>query len=177
MKEEIWKPVIGYEKLYEVSDLGRVRSVDRFVHHGLTRIKKMKGRVLKPSLVAGYPAVSLSKNGKPTKLYVHRLVLTAFDFIEGCETLQVRHGDDTTTNCCLDNLSWGTAQDNADDRIKRDRVPMGSELPQHKLVEEQIPRIRELLAKGVYIRDVAEMFGVNPGTIHPIKVGRTWKHA
>ena len=108
MTAEQWKPVPGYEGLYEVSNLGRVRSLDRTKTNG----HKWKGRILKqPSLRSGYKLVSLWKNGKQKSALVHRLVLFAFVGAqpEGRET---RHKDGNNSNNTLDNLSWGTPSEN-----------------------------------------------------------------
>ena len=65
MTEEIWKPISGYEGIYEVSNLGRVRSCDRFVAYNNGRKHKRKGKVLSQSYDAQkYYKVGLCKNGK-----------------------------------------------------------------------------------------------------------------
>lgn len=122
MSEE-WRPVVGYEGLYEVSNLGRVRSLERYVirHGGLAsgRPLKIHGRIRK--LIEqppwGYPVVSLSKDGVPTKDYVHRLVLGAF--VGPCpEGEEVRHLDGNQRNPKLTNLAYGTSSENRLDTIR-----------------------------------------------------------
>ena len=78
LMEEIWKPVPDYEGLYEVSNLGRVRSLDRVVSHPSgTQIKK--GKILKPSPANNnHFAVSLSKDGEEKTRTIERLVLETF---------------------------------------------------------------------------------------------------
>lgn len=82
---EEWRPVVGYEDLYEVSDLGRVRSVDRDVPQGANRTQHWPGKLLKlsPSPSCGprqgrYLEVYLSRGGKKRTVRVHHLVLEAF---------------------------------------------------------------------------------------------------
>lgn len=93
--EEIWKEVLGYEGLYEVSNLGRVRSVDRYVNSGgvmnENRLSLKKGRILNCSPTKrGYTRVSLSKESKTQQIMIHRLVAIAFlDPVEG--KLNVNH--------------------------------------------------------------------------------------
>lgn len=104
-QKEIFKPIVGYEGLYEVSNYGRVRSLPR---------RCTKGKVLKPGLVSGgYCGVVLSKDGKCSSLLVHRLVADAF--IPNPEGLiQINHKDENKANNCIDNLEWCTAQYNSE---------------------------------------------------------------
>lgn len=108
MTEEKWKPIEGYAGLYEVSNLGRVRSVDRIttMKNGVRR--KTHGTVLKPAQGNGagnYLCVTLSKNGRMKKKLVHRLVASAF--IPNPENLpEINHKDEDKTNNKADNLEW-----------------------------------------------------------------------
>ena len=76
--EEIWVDIKGYEGLYQVSNLGKVRSVDReVIRNG--RITKLKGKVLKQNVDSkGYLCVNLSKENKTKTVRVHRLIAIAF---------------------------------------------------------------------------------------------------
>ena len=111
--EEIWKPVIGYEGLYEVSNLGRVRSVDRLVNYSNGQIHLHKGRILSPGVTdkLGYLQVALCNNGKIKHKMVYRLVAEAF--IPNPDNLpQVNHKDENAFNNCVDNLEWCTIEYN-----------------------------------------------------------------
>lgn len=104
---EIWKDIAGYEGIYHVSNLGRVKSLDRecAMKNGVTR--KKKGKVLKGSFDGKkrYLQVNLSVNGKARILLVHRLVAIAF--VDGYkEGLEVDHKDCDTTNNKAKNLRW-----------------------------------------------------------------------
>ena len=124
MQEE-WRPVAGWEDLYEVSSLGRVRSLDR---EGFTRgdSKRLyKGRVLKPypMVRSGYLSVRLSQAGHPKKLKkVHRLVAEAFIPNPEGHPL-VRHLNDQKEDNRRENLAWGTAKDNNQDRFRNGYKP------------------------------------------------------
>lgn len=100
--EEIWKDIIGYEGLYQVSSLGRVRSLDRYDSNN----HFLKGRILKLSANGkGYLKVALNSNGKAKTYSVHRLVLQSF--IPNPDNLpQVNHKDENKTNNNVDNLEW-----------------------------------------------------------------------
>lgn len=115
---EHWLPLPDYEGLYEVSDFGRVRSLNRTVHHTNGSDRHLKGRLLRqfPSKHGGYPSVSLCKDGKPRGgQRVHVLVLSAFvgPRPDGMES---RHLNGDCTDSRLANLAYGTALENADDK-------------------------------------------------------------
>jgi len=121
--DERWSEIPGYEGFYEVSDMGRVRSLDRIVvDKQATRFRRFKGRLLKPQLTqAGYYVVALSKNGKPKDHYIHRLVLSAFVSLpepgfEAC------HENDVRTDNRLRNLRWDTHLENVRDALTRNRM-------------------------------------------------------
>lgn len=108
MKEE-WRAVPGYEGLYEVSNMGRVRSLDRMVKGGKGSNRLANGIILKPYVSSnGYPTVSLNKDGKARVVKVHRLVAMAF--IPNPNNLpMINHKDECKLNNCVDNLEWCTA--------------------------------------------------------------------
>jgi hypothetical protein len=106
--EEIWRWIDGYKNMYQVSNLGRVRSVDRYVYCEVSpnKLQHIFGKVLKPGFNhKGYPIVYLSKDGKQKTIAIHRLVAKAF--IDNPLSLpQVNHKDGCKTNNCVDNLEW-----------------------------------------------------------------------
>lgn len=120
MNSERWLPVSGYEGSYEVSDLGRVRSLDRITDRG----RKWRGRVMSPAPMRsnGYLIVSLWRDGSQRTTLVHRLVLSAFvgPAPDGAEGL---HGDGDPENNKLTNLSWGTHSENEMDKVRHGTHP------------------------------------------------------
>ena len=116
--QEVWKPIDGFEGLYEVSNLGRVKSLDRYVDNGHGSTRLAKGRILKPQLVmGGYLQVILCRNCKPSLFKVHRLVYEAFHG-KRPEGMEINHIDEDKSNNSLENLNlmthkenvnWGTA--------------------------------------------------------------------
>lgn len=118
---ERWLPVVGYEGLYEVSDLGRVKSLGRQV----TR-RRIKERMLKqPPDRSGYPHVNLWKDGKPESHYVHHLVLAAH--VGPCpDGMERRHLDGDPGNSALSNLAYGTSSENNLDQVRHGRHPNAS---------------------------------------------------
>ena len=106
---EIWKAVTGYEDVYEVSNLGRVRRVGAATGAHL-------GRILKNTNRDGYAVVNLSTHSRTRTLLVHRLVAEAF--IGVSTDSQVRHLDDNPQNNAVSNLAWGGPSANALDSVR-----------------------------------------------------------
>ena len=101
---EIWKDIKGYEGLYQVSNLGNVKSLN-YRNKGESRLLKLG------ILPIGYPVVVLSKNGKHATKYVHRLVADAFIPNHDNKPL-INHIDGCKTNNAVVNLEWVTAREN-----------------------------------------------------------------
>ena len=109
-KNEEWRDVQGFEGLYQVSNTGRVRSLDRYVNHPHQYFKK--GQILRQRLRGGYYIVSISNGHRKYRHFqVHRLV--ALHFVDGYkEGLIVNHKDENKFNNHADNLEWCTYQYN-----------------------------------------------------------------
>lgn len=106
--EEIWKPIKGYEGIYEVSSYGRVRSLDRYVCRGNgTQPVLIRGNMKHPHLHCGYLYVGLNKDGKKKSCFVHRLVAEAF--IPNPHNYPfINHKDEVRQNNHYENLEWCT---------------------------------------------------------------------
>lgn len=119
---EHWRAVPGYEGSYEVSDLGRVRSLDRITDRG----RRWRGRMMTTCpLPNGYLIVTLWRDGCQRSPLVHRLVLAAFVGPAPDDT-EALHGDGDRTNNRLVNLSWGTHSENAQDQLAHGTHPQAS---------------------------------------------------
>lgn len=110
--DEIWKPVVGHEGAYEVSNRGNVRSVTRYVRlvaHGIETRRLAPGKALRPGRhSSGHVSVSI---GKGNSRVVHQLVLEAFAGPRpaGCEALHLNH---IPADNRAENLRWGTRSEN-----------------------------------------------------------------
>lgn len=111
MTEEIWKPVVGYEGLYEVSNLGNVKAVEKIVGHPTGQCRRPEKMIKLQNNSYGYYVVNLSKDGKPHTKGVHILVAEAFlEKPEGkCE---VDHINRNRKDNRVENLKWCTHKEN-----------------------------------------------------------------
>lgn len=121
--EEIWKDIQEYEGLYEVSNLGRVRSKDRTYMDSKGRVYSKQGKILKQTMRQGYLFVGLYKDGKMKNKSVARLVAIAF--IPNPQNLpQVHHIDEAipSINNKVTNLQWVTAKQNCNSKKHLERL-------------------------------------------------------
>lgn len=161
---EHWKEVKGYESLYEVSSIGRVRGIKR--RAALALFADKNGRM----------QVTLSKDGKLKRHQVHTLMLLAFVSDKPFPEAVCRHlnGDHTINE--LWNLAWGTQSENMSDRVAHGRAKLGIAHQSNKLSEKQVRAIRADWANRMDQRTIAEKYQVSQPTIHSIIRGKTWKH-
>lgn len=169
MLEEQWRAVPGYEGRYEVSSLGRVRSLDRICEGKDGRSELHKGKVLKPCpKVNGYLEVSL-RDGKSRKhRLIHHLVAAAF-LGPRPDRLDVRHADGNRKNNAVENLSYGTRSENL-----RDCYRYGGRKGNGKLFADDVVDIKRRLEKGESPVNLAEEYGVNSAAIYHIRSGKTF---
>ena len=172
MKEN-WKPIEGYEGLYEVSDFGRVKSVDHEtpVNDVLGRAytKRIKGRMRKTSKCpSGYLQVTLTRpEGTREVALVHRLVASAF--VVNPEALpEVNHKDGNKTNNSATNLEWCTRIENVHHAFN----VLGKSGAHPKLSETQVRFIRSSRDSA---RSIAKRFGVSGSTVENARNGKTYK--
>lgn len=146
--DERWLPIPGYEGSYEVSDQGRVRSLDRVDRTG----HRWQGRMIRlhPVSERGYLKATLYRDGKGSQRLVHRLVLEAF--VGPCpEGMEACHGDGDTTNNELSNLRWGTSSENNYDIVRHGNhhhAVKTSCKRGHQLVTPNLNPSREQAARG-----------------------------
>lgn len=107
MKFEIWKDISNYEGFYQISNKGRVRSLDRTVYFKNGNHRDYKGKILKQKYHNGYAMINLNKNKKMETLYIHKLV--AQSFLDNPLNLKViNHKNGIKIDNCVENLEWCT---------------------------------------------------------------------
>lgn len=177
MKEEIWKDVVGYEGLYEVSNMGKVRSISRKVvdKNGKRITFNEKLKTLHTDDI-GRVSTQLWKNNKMKNKRVHILVLEAFDGprpegMEGC------HNDGNPSNNKHNNLRWDTPINNAADKKIHGTYHFGETVNGSKLTESDVRAIKEILDTQEWRQhEIANWFGVDQAIISRIHTGKIWGH-
>jgi len=179
VENEIWKPIFGYERFYEVSNLGRVRSLDRFIRRGKNGkgLYLKKGRILKLSnaITGKRLRVNLSIDGKYETKYIHRLVLETF--VGPChQGFECCHNDGNYKNNCVNNLRWDSHQSNIIDRVEHGTSNRGERCGTSKLTQLQVNQIRHFLDSGKLKNvDLANQYNVSNSLISMIKHRKRWE--
>jgi hypothetical protein len=167
---EIWLPVEGFEAYYEVSNLGRVRSLDRTVVAGARVIRHQPGRVMCPAPdKCGYPRIIFRVRGKLQTHPVHRLVCRAFHGPAPDGRPEVHHIDRDRSNARADNLEWVSRSENLAHKDSR-----GERNNFSKLTEDAAREIKA--RRGEPAKDLAAAFGVRACSIYGIWSGKRWGH-
>lgn len=172
-KLEEWASVYGYEGLYEVSNLGRVRSLLYGGGVGASR-------VLKPGVKKrGYKYVVLACNGVAKTHSVHCLVASAF-LGEPAPGFEVNHINRDPRDNRIENLEYMTHLENIRYRLPGSwagvGAPYGERNGSAKLTEANVIEIKRRLAEGAMQKTLAAEYNVSQLAIHKIATGKTWKH-
>lgn len=177
---EIWKPVYGYEGLYEASSLGKVRRVEARVpvHRGGKVYSIVRsGRTMKPckSKKTGYMAVQLSANGKVICRTVHSLICEAF---HGARPVghDCGHLDGTRDNNRADNLAWVSKAENQAHRVLHGTDNRGENARQSILNTATVLRIRQMRLEGLRFKEIAAQVGFPYDAVYDAATGRSWRH-
>lgn len=168
---EEWRAVPGYEGLYDVSSIGRVRSLSfRNRYANLPSV-----RILSASKHKGYLSVQLCRGGVATRHGIHVLVLLAFvgPPPAGCECA---HGNGVRDDNFLSNLRWASVSENAADRALHGTDIIGENNKQAKLKVADVVRLRALRAEGATQCDLARHFGISQSQVERIVNRHQWKN-
>jgi hypothetical protein len=176
--QEGWRPVAGYEGLYEVSDAGRVRSCARLVPTANRFGPFMRSYPAKLKALYhdkdGYVAVSLGREGVQRAYRVSRLVLTAFDRAPevGEEACHRNHNKNDNT---ASNLAWGTRAENEAQKDAAGRRPPTT--VSAKLPPETHEEVRRRKAAGENYQQIAAAFDCHWTSVWNLLKGKTWRSA
>ncbi|MGL5922207.1 NUMOD4 domain-containing protein [Chroococcidiopsis sp.] len=176
--QEVWKPVVGYEGLYEVSSFGRVKSLGRIAWNGQAN-HQLKEKILKQSLGGTYLNVALSKNGKPKTKRIHQLVaetflpqpLTPTGRSRGSSV--VNHLDSNPLNNRADNLEWTTHAGNMNWSYKTNGQSPRRNV---RFTDEQVLGMRQLRANGMSLGKIGKVYNCHSSTVSTIVQRKTFKH-
>src|SRR5580765_235706 len=128
VEDEEWRDVPGFEGLYQASNTGLIKSLERIVENSHTGYKPgkktIKERILRPSITG---SISLCKDGKSYSFHLANVILRSFIGPPSNEAERnARHLDDNTKNNNLSNLAWGSHQDNYNDGVRNNRHGAGT---------------------------------------------------
>jgi NUMOD4 motif/HNH endonuclease len=176
---ETWRPIAGWEGMYEVSSLGRVRSLDRTVSHSAFGSCFCKGRILTQAVAHhDYRRVSLRQDSpKKTKnRFVHVLVAEAF--IPNPEHKpQVNHKNGKQKwNNVISNLEWATEAENKQHASENGLVAWGERNAGNKVSQAVVRKIRRIYKgrKGPSQWDIGDMFGISQSAVSAILLHKSW---
>lgn len=192
MQDEVWKDVVGYEGIYQVSNFGKIRSVDRHVTYYNTFankecVKFLRGKVLKLQVSKhGYYticATTLDRDTVRKTISVHRIVAEAF--LKNPENKPtVNHKNGNKLDNSVLNLEWATVSENVqhayDSGLAHSVISLftrrGEDHHKVKLNNSDISRIKELRAEGLKLKEISSMYSVSFSLISQICRGEIWKH-
>ena len=176
LKKIVWKPVVGYEGFYEVSNHGKIRRPLDFVPTGSGSHTTCAGHVLKNTRNShGYLVVGPSVKGAQKLILVHQLVAAAF--LGPCpEGMQINHIDCNKMNNRAENLEYVTQLENVRHAVANGRV---GGVPGERHVNAKLTRFQVRIIKRLfgYVSQVyiSKLFGVDPSTVSDIYTKRTWR--
>jgi hypothetical protein len=173
IQEEIWKDVVGYEGLYQVSNSGIIKSLKRNVKHWRGGYSVIPPKELKQQKPKGYARVTLTdQNGNPKIIFVHRIVALAFIGPPPEGKIFINHKNFIRDDNTPDNLEWVNSYENMKHLVKNNRSLKGCKNPSAILNEAQVLEIKSC---NLSFNKMSELYGVSIPTLEAIRYGRTWK--
>lgn len=175
LENEIWKDIIGFENYYQVSNLGRARSLDRYVKigGGGQRLVRSQFIGVKWNPRIKYFYITLIKNNNRKTYSVHRIVFRSFIY-DLPSSLDVCHNDSNKYNNRLSNLRADTRKGNEADKKLLKRDNRGDRCGTHKLTWEQVEEIRNLYKQNYGCRDLGVIYNVSSDCIRGIVKNENW---
>lgn len=175
---EQWKDIPNYDGIYQASDLGRIKSLSRFINNGnggyISKDKILRSNIDRD----GYLLVSLCVNGVAEKLKKHRIIATVFipnplNLPDVNHTKMKENGECDKTDNRVISLEWSSRADNMKHASKNGLMPIGEKCTNSKLSEKQVLEIR---ASDLSAVELSKIYPVNRTTIIKIINRQRWKH-
>ena len=172
---EIWKPVPGWEGLYEIClERQEARSVDRMVSAGRGGHRLARGTVLKTQNSRGYAQVCFKEDGKSTTVKLHHFICAMAHGPRPSPKHVARHLNGDSRDNRPENLAWGTQAENLADMIRHGTSTKGEKNPRAVLGENDAREIRRRCAAGERHGAIAKDFGVSPSNVSAIARRVSW---
>lgn len=175
ISEEEWKDIEGYEGLYQISNLGKVKSLEKkwYLPRGGWFIRAERLKTTQSSNRNGRNIVLLFKDSKHKNFRISVLVLEHFHSKRPIG-MECCHKDGNDKNDIISNLKWGTHKENMEDMVKHGRSQKGEKCKLSKLKEHQVIEIRQLLSRGISQQIIAKNYGVTASNISRINTREQW---
>lgn len=170
---ELWRSIPGLEGRYEVSTMGRLRSVQRFVPYGY-RPRKIRGRVVALQKSKYLSVNCLGSDGRSRRYAVHRLVALVF-LKRDTDRTTVNHENGHKHDNRASNLRWATMAEQNTHSRRVLRKCVGEKNPRAKLTQDAVDEIRALRSFGAKIIDLAKLYKVDRQAVRHVVSGKFWK--
>jgi len=166
--EEMWKPIKDFEDLYEISNLGRIKSLEKSRNYKNTT-RLVRSKILNSANCQGYRILTLSRDSKKVNYRVHRLVCEAF-IPNPKNKPYVNHIDENKSNNVVTNLEWVTAKENINHSIliSGKKTNKGKTWENHKFSFNQCLEMVNHFKNGLNVRKISIKFDSNSNTISKI---------
>ena len=172
---EVWKDIPGFEGRYAVSTMGRVKSLPRYVNCRWDNDKYVPEKILRATPKSNNSPYLTVPLGLGKNRNVHILVLETFigSRPDGMET---RHLNGNRNDNRLENLAWGTRQENIADRGTHGNNLPGERNPNSKLTESDVLKIRKLHTNGYSYSEIGKQFNITKTNVYYIVKRKSWAH-
>jgi len=175
MKEK-WKPINNYHGLYEISSIGRVKSLPRMVNNSSHSKRLVQERIIKTANMNGYRSVCLHRNRKQEGARVHSLVLVAFRGNRP-KGFDASHINGNRSDNRIENLIWESKKDNIARKVEHGTSNRGDKCGQAKLTNSQARKIRRLrFEENIQLKDLSLVFRVSISSISNVINYKTFKY-
>lgn len=175
--EEEWRAIEGFENYYEISNKGRVRSLDRVIKEkGSEKTQRKRGVYLQSSPIkaGGYHCVALYKGAIGKSIRIHQVVYETFvgPIPQG---MVIMHLNDQPADNRLENLKLGTRFENSRDMVAKNRQRQGTDHHSRKISYETALSVKALFASGTPVKEIYKILGLTRSNTEAIAKNVNWR--